>query len=119
MTLSVTNTTGGTATAVGGAVAYKGAGAFVKLTPGVYDLATRTAGATSDAITRAAVSFVAGRTYTMTARGDITVDLDHGDDPTATGQYGESLIRRRGRRGRKGTALTLVQIRTLPHPVMP
>jgi hypothetical protein len=73
MTLSATNTVGGTATAVGSAVAYKAAGAFVKLTPGVYDLATRTAGATTDAITRTAVSFVAGRIYTVTARGDITV----------------------------------------------
>jgi hypothetical protein len=40
---------------------------------GTYDLSTRYAGVTTNAITRAAVSFSAGRVYTIGARGDITV----------------------------------------------
>ena len=59
--------------AVGGAVAYKGAGGFTAVPNGTYDLSTRYAGVTSNAITRAAVSFSAGRVYTISARGDITV----------------------------------------------
>lgn len=58
---------------VGTEVAYKAAGAFVALPGGVYDLAARYAGASSNAIARTAVSFVAGRVYTIGARGDITV----------------------------------------------
>jgi uncharacterized protein DUF4397 len=58
---------------VGAEVAYKGAGAFTSLPPGAYDLSTRYAGLTTNALTRPAVSFVAGRVYTITARGDITV----------------------------------------------
>ena len=58
---------------MGSAVAYKSAGTFVKLTPGVYDLVTRVAGSSTAAITRTAVSFVTGRVYTITSRGDVTV----------------------------------------------
>lgn len=58
---------------VGGTVAYKAAGAFVGVPTGSYDLFTRTAGSTTNAIVRTAVSFLPGRVYTITARGDMTV----------------------------------------------
>lgn len=58
---------------VGAVVSYKGAGAFEAVVPGIYNLALRYAGATTDAVTRTAVSFAAGRVYTITLRGDITV----------------------------------------------
>jgi hypothetical protein len=59
--------------AVGGEVAYKEAGAFTALPSGVYDLGARTTGSTTNAISRTAVSFSAGRVYTIGARGDMTV----------------------------------------------
>ncbi|HMI47084.1 MAG TPA: hypothetical protein VK481_00275, partial [Gemmatimonadaceae bacterium] len=40
---------------------------------GVYDLSTRNTGVATSALTRPGVSFVGGRVYTITARGDITV----------------------------------------------
>jgi hypothetical protein len=74
MTLYVTGTTPVIPeTAVGGEVAYKAGGAFTALPGGIYNLATRYAGLTTNALTRTAVTFVAGRVYTITARGDITV----------------------------------------------
>lgn len=73
MTMYATNTTTSTESAVGGAVAYKAAGAFTTLSPGIYNIATRYSGVTSNAISRTSVSFAGGRVYTITARGDITV----------------------------------------------
>jgi hypothetical protein len=73
MTMYVKNTTTGAETAIGAAVAYKSGGAFVTIPGGSYDVVTRTTGSTTDAITRTAVSFSAGRTYTISARGDMTV----------------------------------------------
>lgn len=73
MTLYATNTTTGTEVAVGAAVAYKGGGAFTSLPGGVYNLATRYTGVSTNAIVRTAVSFSAGRVYTIGARGDITI----------------------------------------------
>jgi hypothetical protein len=73
MTLYVKHTVSGVETAVGGAVAYKAAGAFTALPGGSYDISTRYVGATTNAITRTAVAFSPGRVYTITARGDITV----------------------------------------------
>lgn len=58
---------------VGNAIAYKAGGAFVGLPAGAYDLNTRTVGSGVNAISRTAVSFLAGRVYTVTARGDMTV----------------------------------------------
>jgi len=52
--------------------AYKAAGAFMQLPAGVYDLNTRTAGSSTNVISRTSVSFVAGHVYTITARGDLT-----------------------------------------------
>lgn len=71
MTLSVTDPNTGAEQAMGGAVAYKNAGVFTAVPAGVYNLGTRTADAASNAISRASVSFLAGRVYTITARGDI------------------------------------------------
>ncbi|MGQ0812857.1 MAG: hypothetical protein ACT4O1_00120 [Gemmatimonadota bacterium] len=73
MALYVKNTTTGTETKIGSEVAYKAAGAFTCLPAAFYDLSTRTAGSSANAIARAGVSFVAGRTYTVGARGDMTV----------------------------------------------
>jgi hypothetical protein len=58
---------------VGGLVAYKSAGSFTPLASGVYDISTRTAGSSTNAIARAGVSFSSGRVYTVSARGDMTV----------------------------------------------
>jgi hypothetical protein len=73
MTLYAKNTTTAAEVPVGAEMAYKGAGAFTDLPAGVYDLSTRYTGATTNALTRPAVSFVGGKVYTITARGDITV----------------------------------------------
>jgi hypothetical protein len=56
--------------AVGEATAYKSAGAFMPLPPGSYDLSTRNAGSATNVFTRTAVSFSAGRVYTIGARGN-------------------------------------------------
>lgn len=73
MALYVTHQTTSQETAIGGEIAYKGASAFVPVLSGVYNLATRYADSTSDAITRTGVSFSAGRVYTVGALGNITV----------------------------------------------
>ncbi len=74
MTLYITGTTPVTAeVAVGGPVAYKSGSAFVAVPNGVYSVATRTTGSATNVILRTGVSFVAGRIYTVGARGDITV----------------------------------------------
>ncbi len=74
MTLYAKSTTGDTTSlAVGAEVAYKSAGAFTALPPGVYNLRTSYAGGSTPAISRTGVSFLAGRVYTIGARGDITV----------------------------------------------
>ena len=71
MTLYAMNTTD--TVAVGTEVSYKSAGAFTAVPGGFYDLGTRYAGVSTNAITRTGVSFLAGRVYTIGARGDITV----------------------------------------------
>lgn len=58
---------------LGAEISYRGAGAFTAVPTGVYDLGARYAGITTNAFGRTAVSFVAGRVYTVGARGDITV----------------------------------------------
>ena len=79
MTLYAKNTTSGVETAIGAETAYKGAGAFVNIPAGTYDLSTRYTGVTTNAMARTGVAFAGGRVYTITARGDITVA------PTTTG----------------------------------
>jgi len=71
MTLYAVNTTTNVDAALGGSVAYKAAGAFAAVPPGVYNLGARYAGLSTNAMSRSTVSFVAGRVYTITARGDI------------------------------------------------
>jgi len=71
MTLFAKNTLTATETALGGTIAYKAAGVFTAIPAGVYDLNTRTAGSTTNVITRTAVGFSAGHIYTITARGTI------------------------------------------------
>jgi hypothetical protein len=73
MTLYMKSTATSAETSAGGAVAYKSAGTFTVVTPGVYDLSTRFAGQTTNAIARAAVSFSGGKVYTISSRGDMTV----------------------------------------------
>jgi hypothetical protein len=74
MTLYAKNTaTGSVEVPVGGAIAYKSAGVFTALPQGAYDLNTRNVGSATNVITRLGVNFNAGRVYTITARGDITV----------------------------------------------
>ena len=73
MTLYAKNTTTLVEVPVGALVAYKGAGAFAPLPQAVYDLSTRTAGSSTSTIVRTAVSFNAGRYYTISARGDMTI----------------------------------------------
>ncbi|MBI2796799.1 MAG: DUF4397 domain-containing protein [Gemmatimonadetes bacterium] len=73
MILYAKNTTSLLEGQVGDVQAYKAAGAFTPVPTGVYDLSTRLAGSGTNIITRTGVSFVAGRIYTITARGDITV----------------------------------------------
>lgn len=58
---------------IGAAVSYKAGGAFVAVPPGVYDLNTRLTGSAANAIARTAVTFGAGKVYTITARGDMTI----------------------------------------------
>lgn len=79
MTLYARNVETGVEVAVGGVTAYKSAGAFTTLPQGVYNLSTRYSGSSANVITRSNVSFAFGRTYTITARGNITVT------PTTTG----------------------------------
>ncbi|MFN0097163.1 MAG: DUF4397 domain-containing protein [Gemmatimonadaceae bacterium] len=74
MSLIVTNTTTNEVDTLGtAAIAYQTAGPFVSLPPGRYNLATRYVAGVSNIITRTNVDFVGGRTYTIGARGDITV----------------------------------------------
>ena len=73
MTMYAKNQTTTTETAVGGLIAYTGAGDFTALPAAVYDLNTRVSGSSTNAITRSGVSFVAGKYYTITARGDMTI----------------------------------------------
>jgi hypothetical protein len=73
MIMYAKNTTTNAETAIGAAVAYKGAGAFADLPTGTYDLNLRSAGSTTNLVTRTGVQFVQGRVYTISARGDMTV----------------------------------------------
>ncbi len=73
MVMYAKNTVTGVETPIGGAIAYKSAGAFVGLPNGVYDLSTRASGSSTNIIVRTAVGFAQGTVYTITARGDITV----------------------------------------------
>lgn len=73
MTLYATNTTTMAESAVGGAVGYKTGGTFAAVPAGVYNLNARVAGSSTNLFARTSVSFVAGRVYTVSARGDATL----------------------------------------------
>jgi hypothetical protein len=71
------------ATAIGGAVTYKSAGQFVGVPEGSYDLRTRVEGSTTNVFTRTAVTFTAGRVYTVAARGNTATASTMALDNTA------------------------------------
>lgn len=73
MTLYATDPNTGAETAVGGQVAYKGAGDFIALPPGLYNLSARDPGSGTNLISSTGESFEAGKVYTVSARGDMTV----------------------------------------------
>jgi hypothetical protein len=73
MILYAKNQTTATEVPIGAAVAYKGGGTFTAVPGAVYDLSARLAGSATNLFTRTGVSFSAGRVYTISARGDITV----------------------------------------------
>lgn len=73
MTLYAKSTTSAAEVPIGAAVAYKAAGTFVAVPGGVYDLGARLTGVATNAVARTAVSFSAGRVYTVSSRGDITI----------------------------------------------
>jgi hypothetical protein len=75
MTLTARDSTTKIETAIGGTgtVAYKGAGTYTGIAPGTYELYTTVAGSGTKVIKREGVVLSAGRVYTISARGDITV----------------------------------------------
>jgi hypothetical protein len=73
MTLYAKNTTTLVEVPLGAAVTYKSAGAFTSLPAGIYDLNARTTGSSANAIQKLAVTFLAGRVYTVTGLGDMTL----------------------------------------------
>jgi hypothetical protein len=73
MTLYAKNPATGDSLLIGSSIAYKSGGAFASVPAAVYDLTVRYAGSNTAVITLAAVSFVAGRAYSVNARGDATL----------------------------------------------
>ena len=73
LTVYAKNTATGDSVAIGSSIAYKGASTFVTMPGAAYDLTARAPGSNTALFTLAATSFVAGRVYTVTARGDMTV----------------------------------------------
>lgn len=74
--LVVKNTTTLTETVVARNIAYKGVSDFALVPNGVYEVYARYANGTTNVITRngtSVVSFIYGRTYTVSSRGDMTV----------------------------------------------
>ena len=72
--LSVTLTIeSGSPVALGGAVAYKAAGAFAPVPNGVYTITVTPQGSTTPLVTRTGVNLVGGRVYTLGVRGDATL----------------------------------------------
>jgi hypothetical protein len=73
LTLYAKNTATAAEAPVGAAVAYKAAGAFLPIDPGQYDLNLRPSAAEAGVVSLTAVGFGAGRVYTISLRGDMTV----------------------------------------------
>jgi hypothetical protein len=82
LTLFTTPTTTATYTASGTAVAYKAADTYVTIPEGVYDIAVRYTGSSTNVIARTALTFVGGRVYTLTARGNTVTASTLGIDFT-------------------------------------
>jgi len=82
LTLYVTNAETKAETAIGSAVAYKSAGAFVTVPAGTYSLAVRYSGSTTNVISRTGLAFLGGRVYTVTARGSTATTSTLGLDFT-------------------------------------
>jgi hypothetical protein len=85
LNLFVTNATT-PETPVGGAVAYKAAGAFTTVPAGTYDVRARYTGAGTNLITRTGLSLVGGRVYTITSRGSTATATTLGLDFTQNQQ---------------------------------
>jgi len=73
MQLVAKNTTTMEEKAIGDLIAYKAGGAFVTLPVAGYDLYVRSSATGAALVTRTAVAFSAGRVYTITIRGDMTL----------------------------------------------
>ncbi len=73
MTLYAKSTVTGDSVVVGSNIAYQSASAFLPMAGVPYDLTVRYAGSNTGVIVRAGVQFVAGRVYTVSSRGDMTV----------------------------------------------
>jgi len=73
LTLYAGNTITFDTVTVAGPVTYKTASGFASLPPGVYDLFARYTDSTTVKVVRTGVSFIAGRVYSVGARGDITI----------------------------------------------
>lgn len=71
--------------AIGGAIPYKTGGEFVAIAPGVYDLAVRVAGSSTNLTSATAQSFNAGRVYTIILRGDVTATGTAANRPLLSG----------------------------------
>lgn len=86
LTLYVTNAETKTETAIGSAVAYKSAGAFVAVPAGTYSLAVRYTGSSTNVISRTGLAFLGGRVYTVSARGSTATTSTLGLDFTQNQQ---------------------------------
>ncbi|WP_373062161.1 hypothetical protein [Gemmatimonas sp.] len=74
MQLFLSNTIAMTETPVGrAATAFKAAGTYSGIPQGAYTLLLRLPGSPADVVTRLNVSFLVGRVYTVTLRGDMTI----------------------------------------------
>jgi hypothetical protein len=73
MTLVARDSSTKTETTIATGTAYKSAGAFVSLTPGIYEFYTTVAGSATKVIQRTGVTLTAGRIYSLSARGDATL----------------------------------------------
>lgn len=82
MRLIATNTTTAAVDTIGAVIPYRSAGAFEVVVPGIYNLVSRYDASTTNVISRTNVSFAAGRIYTITARGNITVTSTQALDNT-------------------------------------
>ncbi len=82
LTLYATNAETKAESAVGSAVAYKAAGAFVTVAPGTYTFAARYTGTTTALISRSGLALLGGHVYTVTARGSTATSSTLGLDFT-------------------------------------